>query len=43
MQTLETPEADVTTMPCEVVVRASCGSRPKASGRGKEVQLRKLQ
>jgi LacI family transcriptional regulator len=43
MQTLETPEADVTTMACEVVVRASCGSRPKASGSGKEVQLRKLQ
>jgi len=43
MQTLDTPEADVTTMPCEVVVRASCGSRPKTSGSGKAVQIRKLQ
>jgi len=30
MQTTETPEADVTTMACEVVVRASCGSTAKA-------------
>ncbi len=28
----ETPEADVTTMPCEVVVRASCGARGPATG-----------
>ncbi|HJR13517.1 MAG TPA: LacI family DNA-binding transcriptional regulator [Rhodanobacteraceae bacterium] len=31
MQTMETPEADVTTMACEVVVRASCGSTAKAT------------
>jgi len=31
MQPLETPEADVTTMACEVMVRASCGSTAKAT------------
>ena len=35
MQAPESPAADVTTMTCEVVVRASCGSRTPASGRGK--------
>lgn len=34
MQTPDTPEADVTTMACEVVVRASCGSRAVANGDG---------
>ncbi|HKZ10608.1 MAG TPA: LacI family DNA-binding transcriptional regulator [Rhodanobacteraceae bacterium] len=43
MQTPDIPEADVTTMPCEVVVRASCGFRATATGSGKEVQARKLQ
>lgn len=36
MEALETPEADVTTMPCEVVVRASCGSRAPAKDEGHE-------
>lgn len=34
MQTPDTPEADVTTMACEVVVRASCGSRAGTAGNG---------
>jgi LacI family transcriptional regulator len=37
MQTQETAEADVTTMPCEVVVRASCGSRANAAGAKKDI------
>ncbi|MGH8232686.1 MAG: LacI family DNA-binding transcriptional regulator [Rhodanobacteraceae bacterium] len=32
MQTQDTPEADVTTMACDVVVRASCGSRTDTAG-----------
>ena len=32
MEALEPPEADVTTMACEVVIRASCGSRERAHG-----------
>jgi LacI family transcriptional regulator len=34
MQTPDAPEADVTTMACEVVVRASCGSRTGTAGGG---------
>ncbi|MGN6789842.1 MAG: substrate-binding domain-containing protein, partial [Rhodanobacteraceae bacterium] len=40
MQTLETPEADVTTMACEVVVRASCGSHVHATGRQQDIPTR---
>lgn len=32
MQSPDTPRADVATIPCEVVVRASCGSRAHATG-----------
>lgn len=35
MKAPESPTADVTTMACEVVVRASCGSRTHAAGQHK--------
>lgn len=36
MQALDAPEADVTTMSCEVVVRASCGSHANAPMQSKK-------